>query len=177
METRRTLTVLTLTNLGMLISLVAARFFPSRRVTTLLHCSEVAAWKASMLGERSGHPIHIAPAGPGFLANGSVAKDGRTYRETVLFRLIRPDGPTAVFENRNLRRRLRTDSGRLQRSPFLCCSCSSLMPHAQANSPWWLRQPGLLAETEAVPERTRRNSECCGCCTGMQAPGNVPCPP
>lgn len=52
-----------------------------------------------------------------------------------------------------------------------------LMPHAQANSPWWLRQPGLLAGTEAVPARTRRNWEYCGCCTGMQAPGNVPYPP
>ena len=40
--------------------------------------------------------IHVEPAGPAIRADGSVAKDGKVYPETVLFRLIRPDGRPSV---------------------------------------------------------------------------------
>ena len=40
--------------------------------------------------------IHIEPEGPARKADGSVAKDGKIYPETVLFRLIRPDGRPSV---------------------------------------------------------------------------------
>jgi hypothetical protein len=40
--------------------------------------------------------IKIVPEGPAILANGSAAKDGKIYPETVLFRLIRPDGRPSV---------------------------------------------------------------------------------
>jgi hypothetical protein len=40
--------------------------------------------------------LHIQPAGPAVRADGSVAKDGKIYPETVLFRLIRPDGRPSV---------------------------------------------------------------------------------
>jgi hypothetical protein len=40
--------------------------------------------------------IQIQPEGPARTADGSVAKDGKIYPETVLFRLIRPDGRPSV---------------------------------------------------------------------------------
>jgi hypothetical protein len=40
--------------------------------------------------------IQIIPAGPARMADGSTAKDGKIYPETVLFRLIRPDGRPSV---------------------------------------------------------------------------------
>jgi hypothetical protein len=40
--------------------------------------------------------IQIQPEGPARMADGSIAKDGKIYPETVLFRLIRPDGRPSV---------------------------------------------------------------------------------
>ncbi|HEV2484365.1 MAG TPA: hypothetical protein VGT08_02440 [Terracidiphilus sp.] len=40
--------------------------------------------------------IQVVPAGPARKADGSVVQDGKTYPETVLFRLIRPDGRPSV---------------------------------------------------------------------------------
>ncbi len=40
--------------------------------------------------------IQLVPAGPGRMSDGSVAKDGKIYPETMLFRLIRPDGRPSV---------------------------------------------------------------------------------
>ncbi len=40
--------------------------------------------------------IQIVSAGPARKADGSIAKDGKIYPETVLFRLIRPDGRPSV---------------------------------------------------------------------------------
>lgn len=40
--------------------------------------------------------IQIVPAGRAIKADGSVAKEGKIYPETVLFRLIRPDGRPSV---------------------------------------------------------------------------------
>lgn len=40
--------------------------------------------------------IQIVPAGPARRSDGSVAQDGKTYPETVLLRLIRPDGRPSV---------------------------------------------------------------------------------
>jgi hypothetical protein len=40
--------------------------------------------------------IQIVPAGPAIMADGTVVKDGKTYPETVRFRLIRPDGRPSV---------------------------------------------------------------------------------
>jgi hypothetical protein len=40
--------------------------------------------------------IHIVPEGPARKADGSIAKDGNIYPETVLLRLIRPDGRPSV---------------------------------------------------------------------------------
>jgi hypothetical protein len=40
--------------------------------------------------------IQIVPEGPARKADGSIAKDGKIYPETVLLRLIRPDGRPSV---------------------------------------------------------------------------------
>ena len=40
--------------------------------------------------------IQIVPPGPARRADGSVVNDGKTYPETVLLRLIRPDGRPSV---------------------------------------------------------------------------------
>jgi hypothetical protein len=40
--------------------------------------------------------IQIQPEGPAIKADGTAAKDGKIYPETVLFRLIRPDGRPSV---------------------------------------------------------------------------------
>ena len=40
--------------------------------------------------------LGVVPAGPAVSADGSTAKDGKIYPETVLFRLIRPDGRPSV---------------------------------------------------------------------------------
>jgi hypothetical protein len=40
--------------------------------------------------------IQIQPAGPARKTDGSVVNDGKIYPETVLFRLIRPDGRPSV---------------------------------------------------------------------------------
>ena len=40
--------------------------------------------------------IQIVPEGPARKSDGSVAKDGKIYPETVLLRLIRPDGRPSV---------------------------------------------------------------------------------
>ena len=40
--------------------------------------------------------IQIQPEGPARMSDGSVQKDGKIYPETVLFRLIRPDGRPSV---------------------------------------------------------------------------------
>jgi hypothetical protein len=40
--------------------------------------------------------IQIVPPGPARRADGSVVTDGKTYPETVLLRLIRPDGRPSV---------------------------------------------------------------------------------
>ena len=40
--------------------------------------------------------ISVLPAGPARAANGRIANDGKIYPETVLLRLIRPDGRPSV---------------------------------------------------------------------------------
>jgi hypothetical protein len=40
--------------------------------------------------------IHVVPAGPARYADGAIQKDAQPAPETVLFRLIRPDGRPTV---------------------------------------------------------------------------------
>jgi hypothetical protein len=95
MNNQRLMRVLTLVNLGAVIFLL------------LHHISAVEASSPATVLRGSGleivdaqgkvrASIQIQPGGPARMADGSVAKDGKLYPETVLFRLIRPDGRPSV---------------------------------------------------------------------------------
>ena len=95
MNTQRALTILTLVNLGIVIFLLlhqnghveASSPAPVLRARRLEIVDAQGKVRAS---------IQTVPAGPGRMADGSVAKDGKIYPETVLFRLIRRDGRPSV---------------------------------------------------------------------------------
>ena len=94
MTANRTFAALTVLNLGML---------------TFLLCHQARSVEASSPNVLRGTGleivdtqgkvracIQIVPAGPARSADGSPVKDGKTYPETVLLRLIRPDGRPSV---------------------------------------------------------------------------------
>ena len=95
MKNQRVLTALTVFNLGILIFVVLNQTRPVEasspatvlRARGLEIVDEAGKVRAS---------IQIVPAGPARKADGSVAHDGKSYPEAVLFRLIRPDGRPSV---------------------------------------------------------------------------------
>jgi hypothetical protein len=95
MKNQHALTVLTLVNLGFVIFLLLHHVGPveASSPTSLLRGSGLEIVDAQGNVRAS---IQIVPAGPARMPDGSVAKDGKKYPETVLFRLIRPDGRPSV---------------------------------------------------------------------------------
>jgi hypothetical protein len=95
MKNEHTLTVLTLVNLGFVIFLLLHQIGPVEASSSgsVLRGSGLEIVDAQGKVRAS---IQIVPAGPARMADGSVAKDGKIYPETVLFRLIRPDGRPSV---------------------------------------------------------------------------------
>lgn len=95
MKTQRIPTVLTLVNLGILIFILLNQIRPveANSPATVLRGRGLEIVDAQGKVRAS---IQIVPAGPARRADGSVAKDGKTYPETVLLRLIRPDGRPSV---------------------------------------------------------------------------------
>jgi hypothetical protein len=95
MKNEHTLTVLTLVNLGFVIFLLLHQIGPveAGSPASVLRGSGLEIVDAQGKVRAS---IQIVPAGPARMADGSVAKDGKIYPETVLFRLIRPDGRPSV---------------------------------------------------------------------------------
>ncbi|HVP55350.1 MAG TPA: hypothetical protein VMU45_10175 [Candidatus Eisenbacteria bacterium] len=95
MKNQRILTVLTLVNLGILLGLLLHQNRPveASGPAPVLRGSALEIVDAQGKVRAS---IQIVPAGPAHMADGSVAKDGKIYPETVLFRLIRPDGRPSV---------------------------------------------------------------------------------
>jgi hypothetical protein len=95
MKNQRLLTVLTLVNLGIVFLLLWHRIGPveASSPATVIRASGLEIVDAQGKVRAS---IQIVPAGLARMADGSVAKDGKTYPETVLFRLIRPDGRPSV---------------------------------------------------------------------------------
>jgi hypothetical protein len=95
MKNQRVLTALTLVNFGILVVLLwnQARPVQASGPLPVLRGSglEIVDAKGK---ERA--TLTIVPAGPAILSDGSVAKDGKIYPETVRFRLIRPDGRPSV---------------------------------------------------------------------------------
>ncbi len=95
MKSPRILTILTLANLAILVSLL----FNQPRTVQADSTSSVLRGRGLEIVDAQGKvraSIQLQPAGPARRSDGSVAKDGKIYPETVLFRLIRPDGRPSV---------------------------------------------------------------------------------
>ena len=95
MKNQHALTVLTLVNLGFVIFLLLHQIGPveASSPASALRGSGLEIVDAQGKVRAS---IQIVPTGPARMGDGSVAKDGKIYPETVLFRLIRPDGRPSV---------------------------------------------------------------------------------
>lgn len=95
MKTQRVSLVITLLNFGLLAILLFSRTRPVEASGTapLLRGSGLEIVDSQGKVRSS---IQIVPTGPAIKADGSVEKDGKIYPETVLFRLIRPDGRPSV---------------------------------------------------------------------------------
>jgi hypothetical protein len=95
MKSQRLLTVLTLINAAILV-LVLSTQFRSVEASSDLPILRGRGLEIVDAQGKARATIQIVPAGPARMADGSVAKDGKKYPETVLFRLIRPDGRPSV---------------------------------------------------------------------------------
>jgi hypothetical protein len=84
MKNQRILIVLTRVNAGILVFLLLNQIRPveASSPTTVLRGRRLEIVDAQGKVRAS---IQIVPAGPGPMADGSVAKDGKIYPETVLF--------------------------------------------------------------------------------------------
>lgn len=94
MNHHRTLTVLSVLNVLLLMSLFMNQI-------RSVEASSPAVLRGSGLEIVDAHgkvraSIQIVPSGPARRADGSVVNDAKTYPETVLLRLIRPDGRPSV---------------------------------------------------------------------------------
>lgn len=95
MKNQRMLSALTLVNLVLLLVLLLHQAQPveASGPAPVLRGSALEIVDAQGKVRAS---IQIVPAGPARMADGSVAKGGKLYPETVRFRLIRPDGRPSV---------------------------------------------------------------------------------
>jgi hypothetical protein len=95
MKNGRTLTFLTLINLGILSVLLLNQ----TRTVQANDNSSVLRGRGLEIVDARGKvraSIQLVPAGPARKADGSVVNEGKIYPETMLFRLIRPDGRPSV---------------------------------------------------------------------------------
>ena len=95
MKSQRMLTILTLVNAGMLLFVVSSQF----RSVQASSDQTVLRGRALEIVDAQGKvraSIHVVPAGPPIMSDGSAAKDGKIYPETVRFRLTRADGRPSV---------------------------------------------------------------------------------
>jgi hypothetical protein len=95
MKNGRTLTILTLINLGILSVLLLNQ----TRTVQANDNSSVLRGRGLEIVDAQGKvraSIQLVPAGPARKADGSVVNEGNIYPETMLFRLIRPDGRPSV---------------------------------------------------------------------------------
>ena len=95
MNNQRVLTALTLVNLGILVFLLLHQI----RQVEASSSATVLRGRGLEIVDAEGKvrsSIQIVPAGPARKADGSIVNDGKIYPETVLFRLIRPDGRPSV---------------------------------------------------------------------------------
>ncbi len=95
MASTRWLMIVTILNLGLLAALIvrplvageAGSAAPTLRAQGLDIVDAQGRVRAS---------IHVVPAGPARYSDGTIQKDAQPAPETVLFRLIRPDGRPSV---------------------------------------------------------------------------------
>jgi hypothetical protein len=95
MKGQRTLVLLTLANLGIMMFQLVHK----KRAVDASSAATVLRARGLEIVDDQGKvraSIQIVPAGPARGPSGSVAKDGKIYPETVLLRLIRPDGRPSV---------------------------------------------------------------------------------
>jgi hypothetical protein len=96
---RRTLTLLTLVNLGILLGILSFLLLHRTRIVEASSALPVLRGSGLEIVDAQGKvraSIQLVPAGPAIKADGSVVKDGKIYPETVRFRLIRADGRPSV---------------------------------------------------------------------------------
>lgn len=95
MKIHRQLLALTLVNLGILACILLRQIGP---VNASSSPAVIRARGLEIVDDQGKvrASIQIVPAGPATMADGLVVKDGKTYPETVRFRLIRPDGRPSV---------------------------------------------------------------------------------
>ncbi len=95
MKRTRVLAALTLVNLAILVFLL---FNQTRLAQASSHTSVLRGTGLEIIDPQGKvrASIQIVPAGPARRSDGSVVNDGKTYPETVRFRLIRPDGRPSV---------------------------------------------------------------------------------
>ena len=99
MKDGRRLTLVTLVNLGILVFLLFHQMFHRTPAVEASGALPVLRGSGLEIVDAQGKvraSIQLVAAGPAIMADGSVAKDGKIYPETVLFRLIRPDGRPSV---------------------------------------------------------------------------------
>jgi hypothetical protein len=95
MKDQRVMIVLTLANLAIMIFML---FHRSGSVAASSPAAVLRARGLEIVDDRGRvrASITIQPEGPARAWDGSVAKDGKIYPETVVLRLIRPDGRPSV---------------------------------------------------------------------------------
>jgi hypothetical protein len=95
MKSQRISAALAFVNLGILIFLLLGRMWPVQASNP----APVLRGRGLEIVDSQGKvraSIQIVPAGPARRADDSIVNDGKTYPETVRFRLIRPDGRPSV---------------------------------------------------------------------------------
>jgi len=95
MRNQPTLSILTLINLAILLSLTLSRI---ERVQASSDDGMLRG-RGLLITDAQGKvraSITVLPAGPGRKSDGSLVDGGKIVPETVLFRLIRPDGRPSV---------------------------------------------------------------------------------
>jgi hypothetical protein len=95
MNQQRTLTLLTVLNLGILAFVLLSRIHSVHASDSPTILRGTGLEIVDVQGKARA-TIQIVPEGPARKADGSIVKDGKIYPETVLLRLIRPDGRPSV---------------------------------------------------------------------------------
>jgi hypothetical protein len=95
MRQQRVMIALTLANLCLMI---CTWFHPGATVAASGPATVLRARGLEIVDDRGKvrASIQIMPGGPARAADGTVSNDGKVYPETVLLRLIRPDGRPSV---------------------------------------------------------------------------------